>query len=295
MHFPVARRGDARRFFGEEAVKPRKVVVCLVLLAVVILLNLPVPASLRVKNASRDNIAPFQNVMSFVLDRTLRIGSYLAEAGRAAGERERLLTQVATLREDVRRLEALERDNAELRGLLGFRDTHRYKLVIAEVVERGDASGWWQTLTLNKGSEDRIAPDMAVITTRGLVGRTADVSHRTTLVRLITDPTCRGSCKFSRTGAFGILRGGGVSLGGDPRLAMFFSLRPFRMDYISKEQKVFENDEVVTSGLGGVYPEGLSVGAVAKTDLDPSGLYQRADIVPAADMSGLKYVFVVLQ
>jgi rod shape-determining protein MreC len=56
-----------------------------------------------------------------------------------------------------------------------------------------------------------------------------------------------------------------------------------------------ENDDIVTSGLGGVYPEGLPVGSVIKTDIDPSGLYQRADVLSSADMSRLRYVFVVLQ
>jgi len=266
-----------------------------VVLVVLILLNLPLPASVRVKMVSRDNLAPFHNVMGFLLDRTLRIGSYVADASRAAGERERMLTEVATLHEEVRRLETLERDNEELLELLGFKSTHRYKLVICEVVSRGDATGWWQTLTLDKGSDDGILTDMAVITTRGLAGRTTDVSRRTTTVMLLTDPTCRVSCKFTRTGALGIVRGGGVSMGGDAKMAMFYAPRPNRMDYVAKEQKIFENDEVVTSGLGGVYPEGLPVGSVIKTDIDPSGLYQRADVLPSADMSRLRYVFVVLQ
>jgi rod shape-determining protein MreC len=202
---------------------------------------------------------------------------------------------VVTLREEVRRLETLGRDNEELRELLGFKSTHRYKLVIGEVVSRGDATGWWQTLTLNKGADDGILTDMAVITPRGLAGRTTEVSRHTATVMLITDPTCRVSCKFSRTGALGIVRGGGVSLGGDAKMAMFYSPRPHRMDYVAKEQKIFENDDIVTSGLGGVYPEGLPVGSVIKTDIDPSGLYQRADVLSSADMSRLRYVFVVLQ
>ena len=275
--------------------RSRTLIVAGALVTVLILLNLPAPTALRLKMTSRDNLAPFQSVMSFLLDRTLRLGSHIAEAGRASEEREQLLTEVATLHEQVRRLQTLERDNEELRELLALKNTHRYKLVVCEVASRGDAGGWWQTMMLNKGSEDGIAADMAVITTRGLVGRTAEVSRHTATVLLITDPTCRVSCKLARTGALGITRGGGVSVGGDARMAMFYSSKPYRMDYISKDQKIFENDDVVTSGLGGIYPEGLPVGSVVKTDIDPSGLYQRADVIPSADMSALRYVFVVLR
>ena len=146
---------------------------------------------------------------------------------------------------------------------------------------------------MDKGSDNGIMADMAVITPKGLIGRTTEVSRHTATVLLISDPTCRVSCKLARTGAFGIMRGGGVSVGGEPELVLFCTPRSLRMDYISKDQKIFESDKVITSGLGGVYPEGLPIGIVARMDMDPSGLYQRAEIVPDADLSDLRYVFVV--
>ena len=76
---------------------------------------------------------------------------------------------------------------------------------------------------------------------------------------------------------------------------MLYAPSPCRMDYISREDEIWGHDEVVTSGLGGVFPEGLLVGYVKKVDIDPSGLYQRADVIPAAELGKLRYVFVVLQ
>jgi rod shape-determining protein MreC len=67
------------------------------------------------------------------------------------------------------------------------------------------------------------------------------------------------------------------------------------MDYISKDKPVLKGDDVVTSGLGGVYPEGLVVGKVVESETDPSKLYQRADVVPAVPIGSLKYVFVVVE
>ena len=267
----------------------------LVLLVIVILVNLPLPASKRLKENARDTLAPFQNALTYFGDRTKRAGTFIVNSGKAAEEREKLMTEVVTLREQARRLSFLERDNDALRKLLGFKDSYKYSLVACEVVARGDATGWWQTLTLNKGTSDGVAPDMAVISIDGLVGRTMEVSRQSTTVLLVTDPTCRISCKFTRTGALGISSGGGLTPGGDSKMAMFHSPRPNRMDYIAKDQKIFESDSIVTSGLGGVYPEGLLVGYVSRTDMDPSGLYQTADLRPAADMQALKYVFVVLR
>ena len=80
---------------------------------------------------------------------------------------------------------------------------------------------------------------------------------------------------------------------GDKGMEMFCAMRPCRMDYVEKDRKILQGDEVVTSGLGGVFPEGLLLGHVVKADMDPSGLYQLADVMPAAEMEELKYVFVV--
>jgi len=265
-----------------------------VLLGVIVLLNLPLPVSMRVKAASRDNLAPFQNVMSFLIRKVQDGVSLAVKGGAAVGEKREMRKEIARLHYEIRRLKALERHNEELRRLLDFKKSRKHQLVMCEMVVRGDTSGWWQTVRLNRGSAERIGPDMAVITEEGLVGKTIEVSRHTCDVLLITDPTCGVASKVLRTGAFGIVRGTGVAPVGDPKLEMLCAVQHCRMDFISKYQKVLEGDEVVTSGLGGVFPEGLLVGRVARAEVDRSRLYQRADIVPTARIEALKYAFVVV-
>jgi rod shape-determining protein MreC len=84
-----------------------------------------------------------------------------------------------------------------------------------------------------------------------------------------------------------------VTLAGRPQIEMLCSVRPPRLEYLPRDEEVRRGDEVVTSGLGGVFPDGLVVGHVARTRVDASGLYQRADITPAADLGALDMVFVV--
>jgi rod shape-determining protein MreC len=112
-------------------------------------------------------------------------------------------------------------------------------------------------------------------------------------VLLITDPACRVACKLPRTEAFGIVRGSGVAVNGEVNLEVLCAVRPCRVDYLPKDDVILKDDEVLTSGLGGVYPEGLLVGYVTRMATAQSGLYQSADLMPAADMGALKYVFVV--
>ena len=267
--------------------------VWMVILGTVVLLNLPLPASMRVKSAASDNFATFQNGMSLAIHRLGEWGSLLADLKAKEDERTELLAKVAVLEDQVRHLEDQSRQNDTLREQLGFAKASDRKLVLCRVVFRGDTSGWWQTVRLNRGAKDGIRSDMAVITPDGLVGKTTSVSPRSCEVLLMTDPNCKVSCRVARTGAFGIVRGAGVSLGGKEYAEMLCAARPFRMEYVSKEEDVQGGDEIVTTGLGGVFPEGLRVGRVVRSRVDTSGLYQHADIMPAADMASLRHVFVV--
>jgi rod shape-determining protein MreC len=177
---------------------------------------------------------------------------------------------------------------------------------MCEVASRGGMGGWWQTLQLNKGLEHGVGAGMAVMTMEGLIGRTGEakgetdatggilVSQRTADVLLLTDPNCRVSCRLPRTGGLGIVRGRGASLGGDADLEMLCNAEPCHMDFIPKGVKIQVGDEVVTSGLGGVYPEGLLVGTVQEVSTDKSGLYQRAEVAAAASLTTVKYAFVVI-
>jgi rod shape-determining protein MreC len=265
-----------------------------ILLAVVILLNLPLAASVRIKAALRDGLSPFLNGLTRAAVRLRVAGAALTGASSGEEERRHLLQQVAELKVQVMRLNVLERDNAELRRQVGFAEQQRQRLVLCDVLARGDASGWWQKITLNRGARHGIRPDLPVVTTEGLVGRTMAVSAYMCDVLLITDPNCKVACQFADRNTYGIVRGMGITGGGEGVLEMLCAARPCRLDYVPRDEVIAPGTDVRTSGLGGVYPEGLRVGRVLATRLDPAGLYQCADIAPAADLAALKYVFVMV-
>jgi rod shape-determining protein MreC len=257
------------------------------------MLNLPLPAQLRLKSGTRDAMVPFQNVMSLLLYRARGALRLTARAEGVRAERDRLLADVATLRYRLRQVEVLERENAELREQVAFRRRQNGKLLLCEVIVRGDCSGWWQTVTLNRGRDDGVRPEMPVITLAGLVGRVAEVSRRTSQVRLLTEPGSRVACRLLRAGVFGIARGAGAMISGKSELDLLCVTQPLQLDYVSKDSELNVGDAVVTAGLGGGLPEGLVVGYVRDFELDASGLYQRARVVPAVDLARLHHVFVV--
>lgn len=275
--------------------RERRLLFWVIVLAVVVLLNLPPPAVLRSAAEVRDGMEPFQNTLSLVVARTRRLFSGIGRTGRIIEQKQALEIKVAELEHRLRRLEHFKTENELLRRQLGFSILSPRKLLLSEVIVRGDMSGWWQTVRLNKGLSSGVTSGMAVMTADGLIGRTIEVSERTCDVLLITDPNCKVACRTAREGAFGIMRGAGVRLTGRPALEMLTSARPAEMNYISTAHDVREGDVVLTSGLGGVFPEGLPVGRVGQVRMHASGLYRQADVIPAARMDSFRYAFIVME
>lgn len=246
---------------------------------VVVLLNLPGSMTSRMNGFLRDATLPLFEPIAHSL--VYVHGRFRNEP--PTSSKVQLLTEIAQLRLELRQVQALEQENRALRQMLGLSAHIARRLIAAEIVAR-DVNAWWQTARLNKGSSDGIFPDMAVITAEGLAGRIVRTSRTTSDVLFLVDPACRISARLSRLQAFGIVRGQSLSWRGQASC---------RMDYISNADKIMPGDEVVTSGLGGVYPPGLVIGRVEEVRQDNSGLYQSADIVPTSNFRVLDLVFVV--
>ena len=260
----------------------RWIALCTIALVVLAMMNLPDSASLRVKGAVRDGISPLQAVLRGGVREIREIFRYIRGIGDLALENRALTEEIVYLRGEMRMARELERDNQMMRDLLGFVRRFPNRLISCEVIGR-DGTGWWQTARLDKGAAAGVAEGRAVITPEGLVGRTVSVSDRTADVLLLSDPSCKVSVRLARSGVFGVTAGLGAKPGEQPAC---------RMDFISQTADVQEGDEVVTSGLGGLFPKGLLAGRVRKVELHESGMYQTAWIDSAANLGELEYAFV---
>ena len=275
--------------------REKRFVFWLAALLIVVVLNLPLPATLAVRAGMHDGVAPFQNSMSLVMHYLHSMFSVFGHANRVAREKQELEVEIAELQSRLLQLEQFESENRMLRRQLGFSVLSPRKLLLSEVIARGDITGWWHTLRLNKGSAAGVVEGMAVLSTDGLIGRVASVTSKTCDVLLIVDPGCKVACKVVRNGAFGIMQGSGIAMNGNVSLEMLAAVKPCLMDYISTEHELKRNDVVHTSGLGNVFPEGLPVGRLGEVKLDSSGLYQQAEVIPSADIDRIKYAFVVIE
>jgi len=194
-------------------------------------------------------------------------------------QNEALKEEIRKLRRDKAALLDKESENRRLKKLLDLKAAHEFPSVVAQVVGQ-DAVGWYRTLFINKGSEDGVHPDMPATVAEGVVGRVVNSSSDISRILLLTDPNHSVDCRVARTRDRGVLSG---------------SLeRGCILRYINLKSGIKSGDEVVTSGLDGIFPRGLPIGKVETVDKGHQGLFLEARIAPAVDFSEIEEVLVVL-
>lgn len=254
--------------------------------AAVLLFFFPGGCAARVRGLLRDTVTPVQHVLLKTAQRLKAGADSVRGLGGLAEENRRLSEEMIHLQARLNMLENLEQENMRLQTQLGFRRRQSRALIPCEITARA-ISGWWQSVRLNKGLQDGVRPDRAVISSAGLVGRTTDrVSAHTADVLLVSDPACKVSARVSRTGSFGLVSGRGVNLKGYPVA---------RMRFIHKDAPVRAGDAVVTSGLGGVFPKDILIGYIDEVRTEEAGLYQVADLIPNAVIELMDVVFVTAE
>jgi rod shape-determining protein MreC len=182
-------------------------------------------------------------------------------------------------------LHELKHENGQLREMIGIQESKisDYKLRVAEVVSRSP-DRWNHTLIIDKGTKDGIAPNMAVITPKGYIGRIQSVSNFSSQVELVTDierGNHIGAIIQDEEHIYGVVEGY------DPTNNWLI------MRKIPMQSEIEPNHLVITSGLGGIIPKGLVLGEVISVNTDDQYLTKEAYIKPNADFQQLEKVFVV--
>ncbi len=202
-----------------------------------------------------------------------------------AAENEALRQRVAELEQDAIAGQDAVRENERMKDLLGLAEQRpdlQYR--DAEVV-RGPSSNWTSDLTIDRGTLGGVEADDCVIDQYGhLVGIVTRADLNSSVVTTILDPTLWVGGRVARTDEDAMLTG-------DFTL-MLEGLT--RLSYLPEDAKLVTGDQIITSGIGGIYPPGLAVGAIRSLVVEEDGITRYAQVEPAADLSGLRYVYVIV-
>lgn len=202
-----------------------------------------------------------------------------------AAEIESLRQRVAELEQAAIAGQDAVRENERLKDLLGLAEVRpELKYQSAEVVRR-KSSNWSSDLTINQGTLGGVAAGDCVIDQYGhLIGVVTEADLNSSRVTTILDPTLELGGRVARTDEDAILEGD-------------FSLMTeglTRLSFVGEEAKLVTGDQVITSGLGGVYPAGLAVGTIRSLVVEKDGITRYAQVEPAADIAGVRYVYVIV-
>lgn len=224
--------------------------------------------------------APLQDGFASVVQ---PIGGFFASIGQLGSLREEnaaLEADVQALRERQVSLADLERENAELRGLLGMRDRLGVTTTAARVIARPPGAFEWSVL-IDVGAEHGVEPGMAVVSADGLVGKLTEVSRGHSRVQLLSSPSAGYAVRVADSGVEGLLRGQGS--------------RPFQLEVLDPEAQIEAGQELVTRAFQGTtIPDGIPLGEVQDAT-DPAAQGTRfLSVRPYVDFSTLNLVQVVL-
>ena len=201
---------------------------------------------------------------------------YVALRG-AQEENTQLRTALQQLELRLQEERALAQQAAGLRRLLELKAAAPVSTTAADIIGASGTSGY-RAILINKGRQDGVEADMAILSPDGVVGRVAQAGLHTAKVQLLIDRTAAIGAMVERSRAQGVVMGVGD--------------QSLQLQYVSGLADVRQGDLVVSSGIDGVYPQGFVIGTVDLVDRGPVS-YREIRVRPAVDVTRVEQVLVV--
>lgn len=201
----------------------------------------------------------------------------------AQSENDILKQRVQELEVEVQNTKSLTDENERLKSLLELKEQSKYKILSAQIIGR-DASVWFSTSIINRGSLDGVKLNMPIVTNGGLVGRVTAVSPLTAQIDLITkDKSGVGAVvgELETSNTLGVISGSGKK-------------DLLEMGYVPGSVEVKVGEIVYTTGQDGIYPAGLKLGEIVEIRSGSATVPQQIFVKPSGGLSSMQEVAVLL-
>jgi rod shape-determining protein MreC len=276
--FPSGGQGVKQKQQG-PAVK--QLLICTLVSAVLLMVSLATGNGSFV-GALRSGVAvvvsPLRSAAAVLWSPLEGLGNIVSNVTASGATLSDLAAENAELRAENSKLKEYEQTAQDLQALLDLSNTYDLTATAARVVANA-SSGWEQTITINKGSNDGLAVGMPVTDGNGVLGQISICNPTTSVVRLITDEASGVAAMDQATRAQGQLTGSADG-------TLYLTL-------VRTDQVVNVGDNVVTTGLGGTYPKGLPLGTVTSVEKATGALYYTIVVKPVASVSSAEEVLVI--
>lgn len=234
--------------------------------------------SSRLRERLSIGVIPFQYLVDFPSSLFRNFVMTISNNGRLQTENTKLQSQVLLLQAQLQKLYAIENENTQLRALLQSMPRASERVLVAQLLSV-NYEPYVQQFTLNQGSKAGAFVGQPVVDSKGVLGQIISVTPYTSTLLLITDTRSAVPVLDNHTGIRGILAGTGNS--------------KLQLINIPTTTNVYPGDVLVTSGLGGQFPEGYPVGVVQRVTHSPGDQFSQISVLPTAQVHSSRLVLLI--
>lgn len=231
-------------------------------------------------------LTPLQKVTSALSGGAASVWEKYTSIDDVMDRNEQLEAENAELRQQMVDYDRIKAENDAYKALARIQDTNSEATYVSAFVIGRDPLDEFGGFTLDQGSTDGVAVNDAIISDRGyLLGVVVEVDATSCKVMTSLHPSFNAAGVISRTRENGIITGS-ADYAADGQCVLT------NLDRTTEARK---GDQVITTGLGGVFPANLLVGTVQEVVPEQSGKSSSAVILPGADPRTVKHVFIVTE
>lgn len=231
-------------------------------------------------------LTPLQKVTSALSGGAASVWEKYTSIDDVMDRNEQLEAENAELRQQMVDYDRIKAENDAYKALARIQDTNSEASYVSAFVIGRDPLDEFGGFTLDRGSTDGVAVNDAIISDRGyLLGVVVEVDATSCKVMTILHPSFNAAGVISRTRENGIITGS-ADYAADGQCVLT------NLDRATEARK---GDQVITTGLGGVFPANLLVGTVQEVVPEQSGKSSSAVILPGADPRTVKHVFIITE
>lgn len=197
-----------------------------------------------------------------------------------AGRNHALQASLVEASVKISQYEEIVRENERLRTILGFAAIDQFELLPAKVISV-EGARIPILATINKGTNDSVFAPQTVTNQEGLIGRVISSAASFATVQLLTHPTNRVAVRVANSRFMGIVR--------------YTAEEGMILENLPVQCQVATGDTIISSGLGGIYPAGLTVGVVTDVVRPEDEPFSEVKLMPAARFHAIEEMFVLRQ